>query len=263
VDGLCREPPSPAVQQPTADGGFLVDNYSSAMGRGQGAVDGKKPNKRKPGMLVAPFGKQLNAALATLRSVGAASGWSAPFIEHMVQAAGSHMEQTQVSQPEPHKLKGKLIMPGAVISDGSKGIKAAYKHWWPNVPQYGDYAHVYFLFAEGRFLDKRHPKFEHVLTTIIPEMHRCQTRGAWEVMSECLEREWKNDRALMECHQRLFARDHANPWYIGIAEVGGAMPSQNAQEVCSAWYVVQYTGIVSTQPPVSPTHPPAQPDNCC
>lgn len=268
MDAVCREPHSPPVQQLTADGGFLVDNYGSAMGRGQGEVDGGNANKRQTGTLVAPlFGEQLKAALATLRSTGAASGWSAPFIEHMVQAAGSHTQQTQISQPTPHKLRGKLIIPGAVISDGSKGIKGAYKTWWPNVPQYGDYAHVYFLFAEGRFLEKSHPKFEHILTKIIPEMQRCQTTGAWEVMCACLEREWKNDRALMECHLRLFARAHPNPWYIGIAEVGGAMPSQNTHEVCSARCVVQYTGIVhptsSLTGPAPLAHTPPQPDYCC
>ena len=222
ADNQAQQPT--CARKVTGTGGFLVSHYAGVTREGHGS--GNK--KRRAGPLCAQFGEQLKE---DVRSLAAGSGWPMSFTEHMVEAAVLYNQQAEKS--EPQLMFPQLIIPGAVISDGSKGIKAAFKHWWPKVPQYGDYAHIYFLFAEGRFLEKSHPRFEHVQTEVIPQMHTCQTRGAWNVLSEQLARDWRSDPALMQCHHRLFARDHANPWYIGIAEVGGAMPSQNAQEVCS------------------------------
>ena len=209
---------------PGASRGFLASNHAST---DSSSVEGHGPvKKRRIGPLAAAFGRELHGVVDSLRRVGAESGLDPSFTAHIVRAASTYSEQNESSWwPQ-------LIMPGAVISDGSKGIKSAFKHWWPSVPQYGDYAHIYFLFAEGRYLEKSHPRFDYVLTEIIPEMHTCQTSGAWKVLSEFLAKTWKSDRALMKIHGRLFACEHPNPWYIGTAEVGGAMPSQNEIEVC-------------------------------
>ena len=209
---------------PGASRGFLASNHAST---DSSSVEGHGPvKKRRIGPLAAAFGRDLQGVVDSLRRVGAESGLDPSFTAHIVRAASTYSEQNESSWwPQ-------LIMPGAVISDGSRGIKSAFKHWWPSVPQYGDYAHIYFLFAEGRYLEKSHPRFDYVLTEIIPEMHTCQTSGAWNVLSEFLAKTWKSDRALMKIHGQLFACEHPNPWYIGTAEVGGAMPSQNEIEVC-------------------------------
>jgi hypothetical protein len=218
-------------------GQFMTSHYGNQMsGTGQlTALQSRDTSARRrvQPTLATAFAKELHQEEATLRGAGAASGWGKAYTEHMVKAATDYLnkdrrlkESQMTEQWYPH-----LLTPGALISDGGQGIRGAFKFWWPNVPQYGDYAHIYFLFAEGRYLAKNHPMFERILKEIIPEMHTCHTRGAWNMMRNFLAREWMHDKVLLAVHGRLFGPD-VNPWFIGIAKVGGCVPSQQVHEVC-------------------------------
>lgn len=193
------------------------------------------------------FGGQLRVAVEKMRQLGAQSGWHHSVTEELVHTLTSFTSAAKdqpivVHQPHTSCWWPHLITPGAVVTDGSQGIKSAFSYWWEGVPQYGDYAHVYFLFAEGRYLPKSHPLFEHVHKEVIPQMHTCQTCGAWVLLSNLLAQEWQSDALLMDMHQRLFHPDHPNPWYIGVAKVGGVTVSNNVQEVrcsCSSCHLPQ------------------------
>lgn len=173
-----------------------------------------------------------------MRQLGAESGWHPSVTEELVHTLTSFENITKdqplvAREPRTTCWWPHLVVPGALVSDGSQGIKSAFSYWWAGVPQYGDYAHVYFLFAEGRYLPKSHALFEYVLKEVVPQMHMCQTHGMWALLSNLLAQEWQGDMSLMDTHKRLFDPDHPHPWYIGVAKVGGVTVSQNVQEVRS------------------------------
>ena len=206
---------------------------SRSVGGTRGGMEAKRRVQGVQPTLAIAFAEGLREEVDTLRQVGAAKGWGEEYTEFMITNASAWLEKDRrlkeawaTEQWFPH-----LLTPGAVVSDGGQGIRGAFNYWWPNVQQYGDYAHIYFLFAEGRYLAKNHVLYEWIKKEVIPEMHTCQTKGAWDVMRQFLARQWKTDPVLMGVHARLFGRD-VNPWFIGICLIAGCIPSQNCHEVC-------------------------------
>ena len=124
-----------------------------------------------------------------------------------------------------------LLVPGAGVSDGGKGITAAFKEWFPKMVRLGDYAHNTWKHSQGRFLDKRHRRFEEV-TEVLHEMHHCHTVGMYNVMCDCLVYMWRHDAALGAMYKQLFMAPN-NRWHLGCCTtLGGITPCQNEQEVC-------------------------------
>lgn len=143
-----------------------------------------------------------------------------------------------------------LLIPGAGISDGAKGIMAAFSEWLPGMPKANDYAHISWKHSQGRFLGKDHPRYGEV-AEVIYEMHHCPTVGAWDVLCTCLrEHVWKQDPAMLSMFQQLFVAPN-NKWHLGVLLVGGVIPSQNVHEVC---YQLNSNGRTASHEP--PSHPP-------
>lgn len=186
---------------------------------------------RRP--LAITFGQQVQEEVDELKDFCVGRGSGQNYTDFMVANATAYMAKDKevMESSKRGSLWPPLLQPGACISDGGKGITGAFTEWWPSVQQYGDYAHIYFHMAEGRYLAKNHDWFEWVLKEVIPQMHTCPTTGAWDMLREHLAGQWRNDSALMAVHTRLFG-SAVNPWYIGISEVGGVTPSNQEQEVC-------------------------------
>lgn len=142
---------------------------------------------------------------------------------------GLAVAEVQLSPQDAIDRLPPLLRPGAGCADHAPGIRSAFESRFPGIPLTGCWPHVAWHFSHGKLLDKKHKRFETIQLQLA-ELHTCHTVGMWDVLVAVVGQEWgRRDTKLNALWDSVLVAPRNN-WHLGVTQVPGSTPSQQAQE---------------------------------